>query len=221
MVDPGNLSSSKTIGSSFLAYCSVSCSHPKNESEYIQISLALKPGAPRPVYYSGPGGVGDTAQTYSISHLEGGAPVTSRDNSWTFVPVPQDQGFFFIQHGKMYLGVLGGDTGRAWGARVRLSAPIPSKSGAPERSRQQWYFERIKAIGGLLPSAVSYRLINRYSGLALSFRGDALAASDLEGALTAPARDWDSATERPIPAFKVWRAYDQELVLKAVVTSLK
>lgn len=212
MVDPGNLTSSKTIGSMFLAYCSVNCSNLRNDSEYIKVSVALHSDAATPVYYSGINGVKSASNTYSISHPNRSLPVKSNDNLWTFVPVTNEGGFFYLQHGAMYLGVSDGDAGRAWGAPVSLSAPLPSTSSAPEMSRQQWYFERITAIGGVPISIAQYRLINRYSGLALSFSGAALSAANLTGTVTAPIRDWDTTSPT---SFKVWKASDQDLIFTA------
>jgi hypothetical protein len=219
MVDPGNLTSTKTIGSTFLAYCSISCSDPKNDSEYIKVSVALNSGVASPAYYSAAGGVKSATNTYLISHPNGRLPANSNGNAWTFVPVPLDNGFFNIKQGSMYLGVSDGNAGRAWGASVSLSAPIPPKSGAPEMSRQQWYFEQIKAVGGVPTLTVQYRLINRYSGLALSFSGSALTAANLTNAVTAPIRDWDAMSHDGSTApFKIWRVSDQELIFTAKST---
>jgi hypothetical protein len=218
-VDPGNLTSSKTIGSSFLAYCSVNCSDPKNDSEYIKVSVALNAGTASPIYYSDAGGVNSATNTYSISHPNGSLPAHSGGNSWTFVPVPQDDGFFNIKQGKMYLGVSDGNAGRAWGASVSLSGPIPSTSGAPEMSRQQWYFEQIKAVGGEPTSTVQYRLINRYSGLALSFSGSTFTTASLTNAVTAPIRDWNAVShDASAKPFRVWKVSDQELIFTAQST---
>jgi hypothetical protein len=83
-------------------------------------------------------------------------------------------------------------------------------------SRQQWYFERIKAVGGVPTSTVQYRLINRYSGLALSFSGSTFTVASLTNAVTAPIRDWDSVPyNAPAASFKVWKVSDQELIFTA------
>ena len=216
MVDPGNLTSSKTIGSAFLAYCAVNCSNPKNDSEYIKVSIALKSRLSLPVYYSGTGGVNSATHTYLIGHSDGSRPADPKGSLWTFVPVPHDDGFFNIQQGTKYLGVPDGDRGRAWGAAVRLSAPLPSMTSAPEMPRQQWYFERIKPSSGTAASTVQYRLVNRYSGLALSFAGETLSTASLAQAVTAPIRDWDAAPVRTAGRpFKVWRASDQGWIFTA------
>ena len=216
MVDPGSLTSSKTIGSTFLAYCAVNCSNPKNDSEYIKVSVTLNPGVTPPVYYSGAGGVQSATNTYLIGHPGVRTRASHRNAAWTFVPLPQDGGFFNIRQGAKYLGVADGDAGRAWGASVSLSTPIPPTGGAPEMSRQQWYFEQIKAIGGVPVSTAEYRLINRYSGLALSFSGKTLTASNLSKAVTAPIRDWDATpSEVSSAAVRIWKAADQELIFTA------
>lgn len=210
MVDPGNLTSSKTIGSTF------NCSDPKNDSEYIKVSVTLNPGVASPVYYSDADEVQSATNTYSISHPDVRRKTGRRNAAWTFVPLPQDGGFFNIKQGAKYLGVPDGNAGRAWGASVSLSAPIPSTSGAPEMSRQQWYFEQIKAIGGVPVSTVQYRLINRYSGLALSFSVSILTASSLSKAVTAPIRDWDATpSEVSAARVKTWKAAGQELIFTA------
>lgn len=216
MVDPGNLSSTKTIGRSFLAYCAVDCSNPDNESEYLPISVSLA-GKALPRYYSGAHELGSVTDTYLIGHKDGNGSAASESEAWKFVPVADDEGFFYVEKGKMELGVADGDAGRAWGAAVSLHARIPATSSAPERSRQQWYFEAIKtdgAEGGAPTSEHRYRLINRYSGLALSVSGSALTAATLQDALTAPIRDWDAQGAAGI--FKVWKAADQELLFTAV-----
>lgn len=76
-------------------------------------------------------------------------------------------------------------------------------------SRQQWYFERIHEVAGADASMVKYRLINRYSGLALSFTGDSLNPKKLRYVVTAPIRDWDA----PAGNSRVWKAADQECII--------
>jgi hypothetical protein len=212
-VDPGNLTSSKTIGNTFLAYCSVNCSNPKNDSEYIKVAVSLSPDATPPVYFSSTTGSGSTAHAYSIVHADSRTPgAAGQQDPWEFVPVPQDAGFFDIRYGKKYLGVSGGNAGRAWGARVKLSSLLSAAHDPAEMSRQQWYFERIHASEDTPTSAAQYRLINRYSGLALSFTGDSLVAKKLANAVTAPIRDWDASGG----TWKIWKAADQDFVFNDV-----
>lgn len=217
-VDPGNLTSSKTIGSTFLAYCSVNCSNPKNDSEYIKIAVSLPSDATEPIYFFGATGPGNTSHTYSIARASTSLlSAGGTSDSWSFVPVPQDGGFFTIRQGKKYLGVARGNAGRAWGAKVKLVSPISETHDATEMSRQQWYFERIRSDGDVPLSIARYRLINRYSGLALSFTGERLNAKRLANAITAPVRDWDA----PAGTFKVWKAADQELVFYEAASAKK
>jgi hypothetical protein len=110
----------------------------------------------------------------------------------------------------MYLGTGSGDAGRAWGAAVSLAAPLPSSSGA-ERSRQQWYFEKIRGMHGKTTKPNQYRLINRYSGLALSFKESSLSAGNQAAAVTVPIRDWD--IQQAANGFKVWKAAEQQITL--------
>ena len=105
--------------------------------------------------------------------------------------------------------VADGNGGRAWGAQVSLAAPMPSSTASSELARQQWRFERITAIGGVAPPAPEYRLVNRYSGLALSFASGAFDANQLGNTVTAPIRDWDATTSGPV---SVWPMADQILV---------
>ncbi len=217
-VDPGNLTSDAVIGDTFLAYCSISCSDPKNDSEYITIAASFHPDATPPTYFQGATGSGNTTRPYLIAHPNAPQPdPASKSDFWSVVPVPQDGGFFTIQHGKKYLGVAGSNAGRAWGAKVKLASPISAAHGHTEMSRQQWYFERIRSDHGVPLVTAQYRLINRYSGLALSFAGEALAAKRRINAVTAPVRDWDA----PAGTFKVWKAADQELVFYEATSSTK
>jgi len=213
MVDPGTLSSSKTIGRRFLAYCAINCSNPANDSEYLPIVVSLTPATALPRYFSTVNGVASSADTYVISHADGQRLAESDADAWKFVPVASDEGFFSIRKGQLYLGVADGDAGRAWGARVSLSPPILVALGMTEISRQQWYFEAIKTIEAA-GAGHSYRLINRYSGLALSFPGSALNAVTLENAVTAPIRDWDALDGTG--SFKTWKAADQALEFVAL-----
>lgn len=207
LVDPGTLTSSKTIGSTFLAYCSVDCSNPKNDSEYIKIAVSLNSNTAAPVWFLDAHGTTSSTGAYTIGHT-----ATGSGDVWSIVPVPQDPGFFTLQQGGLYLGTGSGEAGRAWGAAVSLAAPLPSSSGA-ERSRQQWYFEKVRGLHGKNVSSNQYRLINRYSGLALSFTGDSLSAGKLAAAVTAPIRDWDA--QQTASRFKVWKATEQLLSLMA------
>jgi hypothetical protein len=207
LVDAGTLSGSKTVGSTFLAYCAVNCSNPKNDSEYVKIAVSLNSNATAPMWFSDAHETTSPTGAYIIGHTAVGS-----GDIWTIVPIPQDPGFFTIRRKGLYLGTGSGDAGRAWGAAISLAAPLPSSSGI-EDSRQQWYFEKIRGLHGKTISSHGYRLINRYSGLALSFTGNSLSAGNLAAAVTAPIRDWDAP--QPNNSFKVWKAVEQQLNLTA------
>lgn len=205
MVDAGNLTSGNNLGKTFLAYCTIDCS--TYGSEYIPVTVNLDAGAAPPAYYSSADGARSRTDTYSIQHADGSRPFScTKDSKWTFVPT--DDGYFYLEQGRKYLQVADGNAGRAWGAAVSLAAPLSSTS-APELSRQQWRFEEIKSKEDAAKSTPEYRLINRYSGLALSFSGKALDTTDLSNTITAPIRDWDPSSTS---TYKTWHAADQELI---------
>ncbi|GLQ88745.1 hypothetical protein GCM10007898_23150 [Dyella flagellata] len=204
-VDGGSLTSPSNLGRSFPFYCHVGCS--TYDAEYVSITTSFNPGVALPTYYIGVNGTRSPTNTYIVEHSKG-APVSgAASNKWTFVPV--GDGFFYVSQGKSYLQVDGGNGGRAWGAKVSLAAPMPSSTASSEQARQQWRFELITAIGGVVPSTPEYRLVNRYSGLALSFASNAFDSSQLSNVVTAPIRDWDASTNGPVP---VWPTADQIVV---------
>ena len=205
MVDAANLTSTNNLGKTFLAYCTVACS--TYGSEYVPVTVSLDAGAASPAYYSSADGRRSRTDTYAIQHAKETRSFScTKDNKWKFVPT--DDGYFYLEQERKYLQVAGGNAGRAWGASVSLAAPI-SSTLAPELARQQWRFEEIKSKDGKRRSVPQYRLINRYSGLALSFSGKALDAADLSNAVTAPIRDWEPSSTT---TYKTWHADDQELI---------
>ncbi|MFF3494810.1 RICIN domain-containing protein [Streptomyces sp. NPDC002795] len=67
------------------------------------------------------------------------------------------------------LHVADGKKGRAWGAQATLGPAHGKPSPAA-----QWYFQKVvkcPAKGGASQPTGKYRLVNRHSGLALSFEG--------------------------------------------------
>ncbi|GLQ99272.1 hypothetical protein GCM10007863_36920 [Dyella mobilis] len=205
MMDGGSLTSSNNLGSSFLAYCTIDCS--TYGSEYQAINVGFNPGVSLPVYYTGVNGQSSPTNTYVIEHPNGSSVSGTDSNRWTFVPA--GDGFFYVAQGTNYLQVADGNGGRAWGAQASLAAPMASSTASSERARQQWRFERITAIGGVAPSTPEYRLVNRYSGLALSFASAAFDSSQDGQSVTAPIRDWDANTSGSV---SVWPMADQILV---------
>lgn len=202
MIDAGNLTSGNNLGKTFLAYCTIECS--ANDSEYVPITVSLEVGQSLPAYYSAVGGKHSKTGTYLILHPNSPRKKTAMGSRWIFVP--SGDGFFYlVQKGKR-LEVPSGDSGRAWGAPIDLADPMPQSAAAPELSRQQWSFERIKTAAG------AYRIVSRYSGLALSFRGEGLTSEDLPEAVTVPIRDWDPPSDAK---YRSWHAADQEVILVA------
>ncbi|WP_197419536.1 RICIN domain-containing protein [Burkholderia sp. TSV86] len=200
--DSATKTSADTLGSTFRVYCVVSCS--KSNAEYIDVTVQRwQFFDPVPVYYSNANGVRVTATSqpkrYYIVHPgnpAGNLP-TAAAGAWTLTPTAD--GFFTLQIGGRYLGVGAGNAGRMWGAPTVLS----SSAGTPQ---QQWYFQK---IGG--DAAGGYRIINRYSGLALSFTNGAL-TSDLLNVVTVPIRSWIAPWPTPI---HVWGQDAQSLQLVA------
>jgi hypothetical protein len=212
LVDAGNLTSTNNLGSSFDYYCSTPCTTALGTG-YENVSVSLNSGAPTPIYFTstnGPNSTTGASNTYVIQHASAGsaAAASGSGSGWTFAPV--GDGYFNITQGGNYLQVADGTTGRAYGAAVSL-APAISSTASTELSREQWRFEQITAIGGVAPATPEYRLVNRYSGLALSFPSAtqaAITSSNVGNALTAPIRDWDSTSA----TITTWPSADQELV---------
>ncbi|WP_323122861.1 RICIN domain-containing protein [Burkholderia alba] len=199
--DSVSKTSANTLGSTFRVYCVFGgCS--KYDAEYIDITAAINPSVDAaPVYYSDASGhsigAGATSRRYFIAHpgnLTTNLP-TAATGAWQFTPT--GDGFFNIAINGAYLGVNDGNAGRAWGAPVGLS---PTASTA----RQQWYFQRVASI-----SAATYRIVNRYSGLALSFPGNVL-TTDLSKVVTVPLRNWDATPG----LIKIWKQSDQIITLQ-------
>ncbi|WP_323122261.1 RICIN domain-containing protein [Burkholderia alba] len=203
-VDSATKTSSSALGKTFRAYCGFGCS--KYGSEYVDVTAAVaQPADAAPVYYSDASGhsigAGTAVRRYFIAHP--GNPATNLPSAaagaWQFAAT--GDGFFTIAINGTYLGVKDGNAGRAWGAPVVLSKAAPAASAA----RQQWYFQKVAGAGG-----AAFRIVNRYSGLALSFPGSAL-TTDLSTAVTAPLRNWDAAAPASI---QVWKQSDQAIVLQ-------
>lgn len=200
-VDAATKTSSSPLGRTFRTYCAYSCS--QSDGEYIDVTAHLDPSVdPAPVYYSDAEGHSITASSpsrqYVIAH-PGNPPLNvpaPASGAWTFEA--SGDGFFTISINGTYLGVSDDNTGRAWGAPVKLSS-----SGSSVQ--QQWFFQRV-ATGD---SSV-FRIVNRFSGLALSFPGSVL-TTDLSRVVTAPIRSWDNAKPRSIA---VWGQFDQGIILQ-------
>lgn len=203
--DTQTMTTGKTTGSTFDFLCTINCNGGQT------VSVAFGSGATLPTYYASYDGTVSASSTYLIQHPSASVPAASGSGTgWTFTSV--GDGSFTIGQNGQYLTVAGGDAGRAWGASVALAAPLAASSSGPERSRQQWFFEPIRMIGGTAAPANEYRLVNRYSGLVLSFAAAGLTTSNLGLAVTAPSRDWDPASGA---TYASWHVADQTLIFVA------
>ncbi|MFV0126398.1 ricin-type beta-trefoil lectin domain protein [Streptomyces sp. HMX112] len=185
MLDPANKTSSTIVGKTFRSYCLFGgCESPANE-----ITIAPRSSADLPA----PVNVGRTYQIAADNnrHLtQSGNTVTTAPKStatsqqWKFTAT--GDGFYSISNAASghALGVAGGDTGRAWGASVALGTV-----GSSPAVGQQWAIQEetaAPATGGAAVPTGSVRLVNRYSGLALSL------TSGTEAVRTSPQRNWNN-----------------------------
>ncbi|MEU6671962.1 RICIN domain-containing protein [Streptomyces sp. NPDC046727] len=188
-LDRAGRTGSAVVGRTFRAYCSFGCSHDAS-GEYVDLTVdSARPAAP-PV---------DTGRDYRVAAGSGrilaqassGSTVTSVARStrsarasWSFAPM--GDGAFTLTNaatGRL-LGVDSARTaGRAWGAKP---AATTARAGGPTVG-QQWF---------VIPSASgdgTYRLVNRYSGLAL-----ALSVTSGRLAETTPPRTWTDTGRSPV-----------------------
>lgn len=180
-LDGASRTGSAVVGKTFRAYCSFGCSHGSS-GEYADLTVASSAPAAPPV---------DTGRGYRITggtgralaQVSGGSAVTSVPESagsaraqWSFTPT--GDGAFTLTNaatGRL-LGVDStGKAGRAWGARPTATAARTGQGAVG----QQWF------VLPATPAAGTYRLVNRYSGLALGLS----AAAGRPAETTAP-RTW-------------------------------
>ncbi|AUG75008.1 hypothetical protein CFP65_0020 [Kitasatospora sp. MMS16-BH015] len=179
MLDPANLTSSTVVGRTFRSYCAYYCSTDTAEYSNITIDPASStnlPAAPvtAGITYRIAAGNGQVLAQNGTSLLAAAGADGSSAQNWSFRST--GDGFYTIVNAAsgQALGVnAGGNAGRAWGAPV-----TPTTLGGTSSVGQQWSVQA--ATGGL-------RLVNRYSGLALSLDARATAA-----VATAPQRSWDN-----------------------------
>ncbi|WP_186112501.1 RICIN domain-containing protein [Burkholderia gladioli] len=201
--DSVSKTASDTLGNRFRTYC-VYGKCQTYGAEYADVTIT--PDASRDaasLAYADAGGMrlavkSAPVQAYVVHPGNGGTNLpAAASGAWTLGAL--GDGFFTLQLGGRYLGVGSGNAGRAWGA-----APVWSSSAGGVQ--QQWYFQKIGSGG-----SGGYRIVNRYSGLALNVSGTAL-TSDLAGVTTVPIRSWDAAAGASIP---VWPQAGQALRLVA------
>ena len=112
---------------------------------------------------------------------------SSASQEWTFTAT--GDGFFTVTNAAtgQALGVdSSSNAGRAWD-----SAVTPGPLGSTPADGQEWYIQHIvrsPATRGPSVATGGYRLVNRYSGLALS-----LASQASQPVATAPQRDWNNS----------------------------
>jgi len=182
MLDPGNLTSSSVVGRTFRSYCSFYCS--RYTGEYVDVTIDPSSSSALP---AGPVRDGGSYQIKATN----GQYVAQRDAGLITTPTPSTgaaeqwifeatgDGFFSVANAEsgQLLGVdATSNSGRAWGAPVTLSA-----KGAELTAGQQWSVQTVvdaPETGGASVPTGSYRLINRYSGQALSLTESDRAAVD-------------------------------------------
>ncbi|WP_079198406.1 RICIN domain-containing protein [Streptomyces sp. CB03911] len=188
LVDSGNKTDNTVLGKTFRSYCTFVCGSSSRE-----ITLRPRSSAdlPSPV---------DTGRTYQIAAGNGryldqsGSSLatsgTASSQQWKFTAT--GDGFYTITNAAsgQALGVGTGNAGRAWGAAVSLgSLSTPAGIG------QQWSIQATRTTpnpsGASTPTG-AVRLVNRYSGLALS-----LTNQGTQSVLTSPQRNWDNAGTGP------------------------
>lgn len=166
LLDPLSKTSSQIVGKAFRSYCSFGCSGDKS-GEYVRLALD---GAPFTPVKTG---------SYVLANAQG---TKLGGSGYTLAATRLDDGAYTLTYGGSFLSV--DDTtnaGRAWGARVSL------RSGATVGS-QWWVIPNRR--GGDRTLDGSFRVINRYSGLALSISSVASRGVD-----TTPVRAWDAPSE--------------------------
>ena len=189
-LDTGNLTSENVVGKTFRSYCEYYCS--TYDGEYEDITIAPTSAASLPVQPVEAGrGYRIAAGDGLVLTQQGSRLGTARAGSggagaWRFTPT--GDGFFTIADSAtgQVLGVDStGDAGRAFDSAVMVSA----LHGSPAVG-QEWFIQKVVSsprVQGPSVATGSYRLVNRYSGLALS-----LTASGSAAVATAPQRDWDN-----------------------------
>ncbi|MFE0106221.1 RICIN domain-containing protein [Streptomyces sp. NPDC059009] len=155
-LDGANKTNSTIVGKTFRSYCSIECAHGDGEYANITIDRAGAAG-------SGAKAVFDPAKTYRIG--SGAGQTLAR--SWSFKPNGDGSYRIADAAGGKLLGVDSrSKAGRAWGAKTALTA---APSAGPTVGQQWFVIPTTDAKGR---ATGQYRLVNRYSGLALGLASD-------------------------------------------------
>ncbi|WP_328463817.1 RICIN domain-containing protein [Streptomyces sp. NBC_00448] len=177
-LDPANKTSSTVVGRTFRSYCAFECSGD-SQGEYVDVTLAPTsasrlPAAPVTGATQITAGNGRFLKQSGTS-LTTTSSSRAADQHWTFTAT--GDGFYTVANAAtgQVLGVGTGDAGRAWGAPVTVGTP-----GSAPAVGMQWSVQKTTSGG--------FRLVNRYSGLALSMTAGAVT--------TSPQRGWDNSTAK-------------------------
>ncbi|MFF1876907.1 RICIN domain-containing protein [Leifsonia sp. NPDC058230] len=171
-LDSANATSSSIVGKTFRSYCSIGCADGTG-NQYTNITITSSPAAVAPI---------DTTKSYTIGageqtlrQVAGSAAVTSTSSSaavalakWNFVS--NGDGSYTVRNVSTgeALGVSTTTTStRAWGTKP-TATNVPA---AGPTVGQQWFFIPTTNASGVRTG--SYRLVNRYSGLALALSSKA------------------------------------------------
>ncbi|AHH99072.1 RICIN domain-containing protein [Kutzneria albida] len=189
-VDSATLTTSNTVGKTFRTYCSFFCTASSSATyvptTIVRASRFMDSPLAAPV---------DSTTSYQITAANGrqlaqgsagnfAAASSSQSQQWKLIPT--GDGFYTVTNKAtgQALGVAGsGAAGRAWGTAV-TAAPVLGTE-----VRQQWSLRPVVTDSGTSGSSRAtgtYRLINRYNGLALSVTGQSL--------VTTPQRNWDNTS---------------------------
>lgn len=171
-LDSANATSSSIVGKTFRSYCSTDCADGSG-NEYTNITITSSPAAVAPV---------DTTKSYtigaggqSLEQVAGSVAVTSTSSpnavalaKWNFVS--NGDGSYSVRNAATgeALGVSTTSTStRAWGTKP-TATNVPA---AGPTVGQQWFFIPTTNAAGVKTG--SYRLVNRYSELALALSSKA------------------------------------------------
>ncbi|MFI6326458.1 RICIN domain-containing protein [Nonomuraea sp. NPDC050556] len=177
MLDPGNKTSTTIVGKTFRSYCLVDC--PASGAE-ITIAPRSSADLPAPPVTAN--------RTYKIAAANGsylaqsGSALTTSTGGTPWKFAATGDGFYTITSptSGQALSVGSGDAGRAWGTSVTLASPGSAVG-------RQWAIQEATnapPTSGPSTGTGTFRLVNRYSGLALSLTGSVA---------TAPQRNWDNS----------------------------
>ena len=189
-LDSANATSSSLLGRTFRSYCAYYCS--TYSGEYVNVTIAPTSSAQLPaepvasgVSYQIAAGNGEFVEQNGSSLTTASGSVSAAAQQWHFTPT--GDGFFTVTNAStgQALGVDStSDAGRAWDAPV-----TPSTLGSSPTVGQEWEIQQMvssPAGSGSSTPTGTYRLVNRYSGLALSL------TSGTSSVATAPQRAWNN-----------------------------